>query len=349
MKELIVSKNEDGIRIDKYLKKIFTNITTNLLYKLIRKKYFKINDEKSNGSELLKAGDKIQVYLSDETFEKFIALDRDTIEGSSFAESVSKKDETSRSKKSTPKFDKNDIKNRIIYEDENVILFDKPVGLLSQSNEKNGVSVNSVLNDYIGKNTDSIYRPSVVNRLDRNTSGIIIFAKTYIFSRAISSMIKNEEVDKYYIALVDGVVKKNELRLIHFLKKDKSINRVIVKEYDKNEKKLDNYVRAELVYKVIKRYEDKTLLSIKLITGKTHQIRAQLAYIGYPIYGERKYKIKVRTFDERMTKSGNKDGYQKLMCYKIKFKNFENDSLKYLDNKSFEIDIDNIKKSWGID
>lgn len=330
MREIIISKNEEGIRLDKYLKKIFTNAPVNLLYKLIRKKYFEINGKKANGDETLKSEDKIAIYLSDETYDKFIDKNLTNL-----------KSDKSKLLKG--------IKDKIIYEDDNLIIFNKDVGILSQSNEKNGISVNSILNDYLGESVDPIYKPSVVNRLDRNTAGIIIFAKTYMFGRAISSMIKNEEIDKYYVALVDGIVRKNELRLIHLLKKNKTINKVIIKDYNKNEPIPDGYSKVELVYKVIKKYDDKTLLGIKLITGKTHQIRAQLAYIGFPILGERKYKIKVRTFDEREKKAENKDGYQKLMCYKIKFHTFENEKLKYLDDRTFEIDIDKIKEMWHIE
>ena len=310
MKEIIVSKNEVGIRLTKYLKKVLNKIPDNILYKLLRKKYFELNNKKANGNEILSSGDKISIFLSDETYDKF------------------KTNKINHIKKENKDIS---IKDRIIYEDENIIIFNKPSGLLSQGNTKNSVSVNSILNSYMNQdNSNDLFKPSVVNRLDRNTSGIIIFAKTYIAARSISEMIRNNKLQKHYKALINGVVKKDNQHLIHLLKKDSIKNVVDIKEYVSENNYKDGYSKVELEYKILKKYKDRTLLDINLLTGKSHQIRAQLSYIGFPIVNDNKYK-----------KSGEymSNGHQMLSCYKIKFGTFDNNELKYLNNKSFEIEV----------
>lgn len=282
-----------------------------LLNKLIRKKYFEVNGKKANGKEILYENDIVSMHLSDETFDKFFV---DNVEF------YSNKD-----------IDLLDIKNRIVYEDDNVIIFNKPVGMLSQGDKSGDLSVNTILNEYY-VNTANIFKPSVVNRLDRNTEGIIIFAKTYIAAKEISKMIKDGNIEKHYKATVNGILKNDNMTLTNLYKKDEKNNKAIIRDY--NGKLLDGYSLVKLEYKVISRNKNSTDIDINLITGKSHQIRAQMAYIGHPLVCDRKY-MDIDTYRKNVKDYKLKS--QKLICYKIKFGKFENDLLKKLSNKMFKI------------
>lgn len=311
MKKIIITKSEDGMRLNKYLKKIFPNIPDSLLYKLIRKKYFELNNKRTEGNEVLKQGDCLFIFLADETFDKFVAK---------------------KESKNDLNIDKSFVKSHIVYEDDNVIIFDKPVGMLSQGDKSNDESVNTILNSYMGNKKNGLFRPSVVNRLDRNTSGLIIFAKTYVAAREISKMIKSGFLQKRYKTIVNGIIKKDEGELINLFAKDENNNKAIIKDYDKNSKLSNKYSIVKLQYKVLQRFKINTLLDINLLTGKSHQIRAQLAHIGHPIICDKKY------MDDKIYKENIKEyGYksQVLNCYKIKFSKFDNENLKYLSNKQF--------------
>ena len=338
MKKIIVDKSEDGIKFIKYLKNIFKEMPDSLLYKLIRKKYYKINGKTANGKEVLKQDDIIEMYLSEDTFNKFY--------------SNNKYDEAIHLNKNNKKFDIEKVKECIVYEDDNLIVFNKWQGLLSQGNGSNDTSVNELLNKYLKEvfsisknddNSDSMIKnsynfiPSVVNRLDRNTEGLIIFAKTYLFSREISKMISENKVEKHYKTIVNGRLENKNGELVNLYKKDEKNNLAIIKDLDEN---LENgYSIVKLKYKVIDSKENYSFLDVNLITGKSHQIRAQLSYINHPIICDKKYMDKP-LYEENIHRFGFKN--QKLICFKIKFDNFEHSSLKYLSNKEFEI-LDNYR------
>lgn len=326
MKKFIIKKNEDGISLNKYLKKIFVNMPLSTYNKLLRKKYFEINNKKASGKEELHENDVINVFLSDETFEKFIDKKSTKKNNLSYSDRKLKHD--------TNKKNIIDIKNNIVYEDDNVIIYDKEEGLLSQGDKTNDVSVNTILNGYLKTDENrGKFVPSAINRLDRNTRGIIIFAKTYIAAKTISQMIKSRNVEKHYIAVVNGIIKKNSDRLVNLLKKDEKNNKVTLKEYKENVP--DGYSKVELEYKVVKKYKNATLVDINLITGKSHQIRAQFSFIGHPLIADKKY-MNYDLYKENVEEYGEKT--QRLICYKIKFGIFDEDKLKNLDNKEFKID-----------
>ncbi|MBO6134411.1 MAG: RluA family pseudouridine synthase [Lachnospiraceae bacterium] len=314
MRELIVTKKEEGMVLSKYLQKTFEKMPNSILYKLLRKKYFEIEDKKAKGNEILKEGDKIKVFLSDDTYDKFLK-ERDAVEYDDRIINVKQ------------------IRDRIIYEDDNIIVYNKEIGLLSQSDNSKNLSVNSILNDYISsKRVETGFTPSIVNRLDRNTSGLIIFAKTYLAAKEISFMIKKRLIDKRYLAIVNGVMEKDHDILTQLLKKDENNNKVYIKDYKGKEE--DNYTKVSLEYKAIKKYKDRSILDIKLITGKSHQIRAQLAHIGHPLIGDKKY-MPIEMYKENVKKYGAKT--QKLLCYKIKFGSFEDERLTYLNDKEIKL------------
>ena len=315
------------MRLDRYLRKIFTKMPTSTFYKLFRKKYFEINDIKANGQEKLYAGDKLTIFLSDETYNKFAKTTKRS--SASRGEHALLKG-ASRGEHCEP------VKDRIVYEDKNIIIYDKEVGLLSQGDKSHDPSVNTVLNDYLGhKNDTSLFKLSVVNRLDRNTRGLIIFAKTYIAANEISKMIRDRDIDKYYLTYVNGRVKKDHETLTHLFKKDEKTNKVTIKDYTSKEVK--GYQKVSLEYKVLKRGKSTSLLQVKLITGKSHQIRAELSYIGHPLLGDKKY-MESSLYKSNVDKFNIKT--QSLICYMIKFGDFESKELKYLDNKEFKLKLD---------
>ena len=181
LKELVINKNEANQRADKFLKKYLCNANTSFIYKMIRKKNITLNDKKMTGNEMLSNGDKIKIFFSDETLEKFTA-------------------NKNKIKTNLPndRFDKINIGKYIIYEDENVIFLNKPVGMLSQKAKQDDVSANEYLIEYlINKKELSIddlnrFKPSVCNRLDRNTSGLLIFGKSLVALQQFSNLLKKK-------------------------------------------------------------------------------------------------------------------------------------------------------------
>ena len=269
MKEFPIGTNEEGIRLDKQLKKILNNASSGFIYKMLRKKNITLNDKKAAGDEHLKSGDIIKIYLSDETFDRFSARETgDDIPDVSMA---------------------GDLSGLIIYEDDDVIFLNKPAGLLSQKASKDDISVNELCISYLkdkGELNDDklkVFKPSVCNRLDRNTSGLIIFAKNYRTAAAFSRSLKERLIQKYYLCIVSGRIDKAGEGSA-YLNKDERTNRVTVRDKGKEN---DHEIRT--AYKPLYTNGEYSLLLIDLITGKPHQIRAQMAAMGHPLLGDYKY------------------------------------------------------------
>lgn len=298
MKEFIIQKNEENQRFDKYLKKVLPNATTSFLYKMLRKKNIVINKKKATGNEKLVTGDVINIFLSDETFAKF----------SMNPELIQKEYDGLKS------LNVNGLK--VIYEDEEMILLNKPYNMLSQKSVPQDISANEYLLGYMIQKDElsfeeyMTFHPSVVNRLDRNTTGLLIFGKTLNSLQKLGEDIKNRSINKYYRAIVAGELKE-ELQLKGYLLKDEKNNTV---SFHETEVEGSDYIETGV--KPILSQNGISLVEIHLITGKTHQIRLHLSTIGHPILGDMKYG------DEKINKKyyeSHKVNHQLLHAYRLEF------------------------------
>ena len=298
MKEFIIQKNEESQRFDKYLKKLLPNATTSFLYKMMRKKNIVINKKKVEGNEKLKAGDVVSIFLSDETFDKFHVNIEELKKEYDALKSLTLKG------------------LKVVYEDEEMIVADKPYNMLSQKASDKDLSANEYLLGYmIHKGELSFeeyqtFRPSVVNRLDRNTTGLLLFGKTLNALQQLGEGIRERSIEKYYRAVVAGEL-KDELELKGYLLKDEKTNKV---SYHKEQVEGSDYIETGV--KPIQYKNGVTLVEIHLITGKTHQIRLHLSTIGHPIVGDMKYgneKINKKYYES------HKVNHQLLHAYRLEF------------------------------
>lgn len=324
MIEIIVGKNENGQRLDRVLEKIFVNANTGFIFKMLRKKNITLNDKKADGKERLWPGASIKLWFSDESFEKLSGKKAGDIKD---LEKNPKVD-----KKSTETF-----KSYIVYEDENTVIINKPAGLLSQKSNENDISVNDLLLDYLEFDSKALntFKPSICNRLDRNTSGLMVCGKTLEGLRVNNELIKTKAVSKYYLAVVKGRVEKPG-SINAWLYKDEKTNKVTVKE-----KSFEGAEFIQTEYEVLDYFKDATLLLVKLITGKTHQIRAHLSSISHPIIGDFKYGDK--SVNEKFKREyGIKS--QLLHSFRLVYPNSDisdTDTFKALKGKCFEASYNN--------
>lgn len=313
MNEVNINCDDKGQRLDKFLLKYFNKAPKSFIYKMLRKKRIKLNGKRAEGNEILKGGDTLQMYLSEDT--------------------IATMQEVKSIAKVIKEFD-------VIYEDDKLILVNKPVGLLVQpdsGSESN--SLNDQLLYYLYEkgeydiSKEASFKPGVANRLDRNTSGIVAMGKNLSMTQALSNAFKNDGIEKYYLTVVKGELDKSgRLEAYHLKNEDNTVK--ILKEPVGNAKK----VATE--YKPLYTKDGYTILEIKLITGRTHQIRASLQYIGYPVIGDRKYGD---TMTNRLFRDKYNLNNQLLHAYKLIVK-ADNGELAYLSGKEFLAPVGGVMK-----
>lgn len=312
MKEFQIKKNDAGQRLDKFLSKAIKGLPTSLMYKYIRTKKIKVNRARTEQKYVLQEGDIVQLFIKDEFFD-------------------SPEKDNSALANITPKL-------TIVYEDENIILCNKRPGVLVHEDDEGKdntliMHIKAYLyqkGEYDPENEQS-FAPALCNRIDRNTGGIVIGAKNAEALRVMNEKIKNDEISKFYYCVVHGKMPKKADTLTGFLLKDSDKNQV--KIFEKQVKGSKNIITK---YKVVSEKNGMSLLEIELVTGRTHQIRAHMSYIGHPLLGDGKYGI-----NKEDRAKGYK--YQALYAYRLRF-DFDDDggALGYLKGKEVKLKKDDI-------
>lgn len=287
MRSVTIGRNQAGQRLDKFLRKYLPNAGAGFLYKMLRKKNITLNGKKAEGSELLSVEDQVCFFFSDETLEKFSGKPFNGASGPV--------------RQSGPEFSEyaaayGSLEGiSVVYEDEDLLIANKPCGILTQKALPGDLSLNEWLIGYLAKRNPLVeqeldsFHPSVCNRLDRNTSGLVLCGKSLAGLQTLSLCIRNRSIRKYYRTICMGVLTKPSV-IRGYLVKDQVHNRVSVSqktEFVKKESVPGDYI--ETAYRPIVSNNGFTLLEVELITGKTHQIRAHLASIGHPLAGDFKY------------------------------------------------------------
>lgn len=320
MQEITIGKNEAGQRLDKFLAKYMNLAPKSFFYKMMRKKNITLNGKKCEGPEKLEEGDIVKLFLSDETIEKF-------------SEIKIQKVETSHKEKLD-----------ILYEDNDILLINKPSGMLSQKAKESDVSLVEHLISYLldsGAVTEESmrsFRPSVCNRLDRNTSGIVAAGKSLAGLQMLSEVFRDRSIHKYYQCVVVGEMKDSRT-IDGWLLKDEATNKVRIlskTEADRYQKQIGNRPDLEKPLPICTKYEPVatngscTLLKVTLLTGRSHQIRAHLASIGHPIIGDSKYGKGNGTIEKKYHIRS-----QMLHSYRLEFPKLDG-PFAYLSGKSYE-------------
>lgn len=317
MRTFSAGENDIGMRMDRFTQKVCPALPNSLLYKYIRIKRIKVNGKKAELSYRLKLGDVVDMYINDEFF--------DVTEENAFLSTK--------------------IRPDVVYEDENIIVVNKPQGLVVHEDD-NGEQIDtliSAIKKYLydkgefEPESENTFVPALCNRIDRNTGGLVIAAKNAHSLKIMNQKIKDREMDKYYYCLVKGVPEKESGTLKNWLFKDE--NKKEVKVYSRPG---EGRKTAITEYKIVKKYKGFSLVRVKLITGRTHQVRAQFAYAGHPLLGDGKYG------DPKVNAAfGMK--FQALFSYKIVFK-FQTESgrLEYLNGKEISVPLEDVLKLWKI-
>ena len=287
MKEVIIRTNDAGQRLDKFLTKAFPNLPQAMMYKSIRKKDIKLNGKRCEISTRLQEGDRLTMYLKDEFFQ------------------------------TAPKeydFLKAPLKLEIVYEDENLLLLDKKPGLIVHPDETYHFdSLIARVQHYLyqkgeyNPEAENAFAPALINRIDRNTGGIVIAAKNAETLRIMNQKVKDRELQKRYLCIVYGHMEQPEALLTGYLEKNEAQNRVYI-----SQKPSPGAKSIRTKYRVLEEKSKFSLLEVELLTGRTHQIRAHLASVGHPLAGDGKYG----------TNAVNRETgfrFQALYSYKLKF------------------------------
>ncbi len=304
LRQVTIQKNDAGQRVDKFLTKAYPNLPQAMLYKCIRKKDIKVNGKRCEISTRLQEGDVVSLYLKEEFFQK---------------------------EEREEDFLKAPNKLNLLYEDENVMILDKKPGLIVHPDEHYHFdSLIARVRHYLydkgeyDPKQENAFAPALVNRIDRNTGGIVMAAKNAEALRVLNQKVKDREMHKFYLCVVCGHLHPREGLLTGYLEKNESQNRVYI-----SKKPRDGAKSIRTRYRVLEERRDFTLVEVELLTGRTHQIRAHFASIGHPLAGDGKY-------GKNAVNKRTGFPYQALYSYKLQF-DFQTDagSLAYLNGKEF--------------
>jgi len=304
MRELTVGKNDDGLKLEKFMSRTFRTMPPSLIRKYIRLKCIRINGVHGKADTVLHRGDQLKFFISDEFFEKKPTEDLSRIR---------------------PDFG-------IVYEDENILLMDKPAGLICQPDDRETYNTlaNQLVSYLIRKGEydpagENAFVPALCNRIDRNTQGIVIGAKNSAALMILNEKIKTRQIDKTYQCLVFGVPSPEKADCTAYLKKDPASNTVRVQD-----RPGAGYKEIRTAYRTVATDGTVSLLEVDLYTGRTHQIRAHMAHLGYPLVGDTKYGTAKRN-------EGFPFKFQALSSCRLTFSFAEDGGiLEYLNGKTFE-------------
>ena len=291
MKRIVIKENEMEQRLDRFLCKYLNNTTKTNVFKLIRKKRIKVNGKKVTENYFLQYGDVLDIILHPSAIEEMIK-----------AETV---------------YEATDVNLDIVYEDDEILVVNKPVGLLTHPDQNEykrtlATSVQLYLKDLCTRT----FKPASIQRLDKNTSGLVLFGKTYESLKKYNALMRERKIKKFYLAVVSGKPKAvGEIK--GYLTKDEKKNKIYISKEDSD---VSKFVHTK--YKVLKSNGKYSLLEVELLTGRTHQIRGSLAHIGHPIIGDVKYGGTVNT------------GHQSQLLHAYKLA---------VEDKSFEKESEDIK------
>lgn len=319
MKKFVINENDKNQRLDKFVFKVTRGLPTSLMYKYIRKKRIKVNSRKASEKMKLELNDVVEMYIPDEFFSTGVGA---------------------------AEYANNKAKLDVVWEDENLLIANKKPGALvhtgdsgddSPSDESERSTLIFDIKSYLlqkgeyDPERENSFVPSLCNRIDRNTGGLVIAAKNAATLRAVNEAIKNRDIHKFYLCAVHGVPRRREATLTAYLKKDSSSKTVRISDaFEKGMKKIITK------YKVLSVNEklDVSLVEVALITGRTHQIRAHMAHIGHPLVGDGKYGV---------NREDRKRGYvhQALYSYKLIFDS-DIESISYLKGKEIAVNKKNI-------
>ncbi len=364
MQRFVITGREAGWRFDKYLKKLLPQASSGFLYKMLRKKNITLNQKKAAGNEVIARGDTVEVFFSEETYRKFSG----NLPEVSEQEEAGRKREEEEEKNIEAAADGKISEAKtyqsyrrayqklkgisVIYEDENILVLNKPAGILSQKADKEDFSLNEWMIGYLLEKKEiteeelARFRPSVCNRLDRNTSGLMLCGKSVRGSQFLSEILRDRSAHKYYVTYVQGRVGQKAVLDGYLKKKEENNSSAIIDTFAYRQLILaepeaeKEYKRIETVIKPLFYVEgrDCTKLEILLVTGKSHQIRAHLAGTGHPVLGDRKYGWRPAGKEEAVLK------HQLLHACRVEFPVTEGE-FAYLSGKCLTAPA---PESWGV-
>ena len=357
MIEIIIDEASAFGRVDKYIQRLLPGAPRGLLYKQFRKKNITLNDQKIAGNEIIKAGDTLHFYLSDETFENFKNGKSKDPNGASDADGIDINIDGLFESVTAQKALEAEVEGRmaydtfggnsvgIIYENEHILIMNKPTGMLTQKSKAGDLSLNEWMLGYLMRKLQldgasmMHFKPSVLNRLDRNTTGIVLAGKTLNAAKIVSKLLQDRTLYKYYRTLVFGRYPENDEVLMGYHTKNWMTNMVNVMTEQVNADEARKYEIIQTGIRYLHTYESKEYgpiseLDVSLITGKSHQIRAHLAAVGYPIVGDGKYGNK--TLNDKVELVGIKT--QLLHAYRVSFPKDAAEKLN-LNQTTFESEV----------